>query len=197
MKKTSQSVGRPREFDEANVLDRVMNLFWAQGYEATGLSQILTATGLAKGSLYKAFENKHKLYLKSLERYEKVHVDSAVTALTSSKDPMKRLDDFLSAPLKNSPSRQGNNGCFLCNASSDRADSDKETRALVQRGFKKLGQALASVISELHTDWTDEQIEQSAQMALSLYSGFRIMSRSGHDVKALTRAKDEALALIG
>jgi len=194
--KSPQSVGRPREFDEANVLDSVMKLFWVQGYEGTGLKDILTATGLAKGSIYKAFESKHKLYLKSLERYEMLHVDTAVTGLTGSKPPSERLDDFLTAPIKNVASGTMNKGCFLCNASADRADADEETRLLVQRGFKKLGRALATVITELHPQWTSEKVEQAAQMTLSIYSGLRTMSRSGHDVSALTDAKIGALRLL-
>lgn len=194
--KTPQSVGRPREFDEADVLDSVMKLFWVQGYEGTGLKEILTATGLAKGSLYKAFGSKHKLYLKSLERYEALYVDTAVAALTSSKLPAERLDDFLSAPIKSFSNGKINKGCFLCNASADRADADEETRLLVQRGFKKLGVALAILMAELHPEWETEIGQQAAQMALSVYSGLRTMSRSGYEISALTDAKDGALLML-
>lgn len=196
IQKTSQSVGRPREFDESDVLGRVMKLFWTQGYEGTGMSDILSATGLTKGSIYKAFESKHKLYLKSLEHYEATHVDTAVAALTASKPAKARLDDFLSAPIKNYSSGKINKGCFLCNASADRADIDEATCLLVQRGFKKLGRALTVVLSELHPDWTTERQQQAAQMALSVYSGLRIMSRSGLDITALKNAKNGALELI-
>lgn len=196
MRKTLQAVGRPREFKEEDVLDSVMKLFWAQGYEGTGLKDILKATGLAKGSIYKAFESKHNLYLKSLERYEVLHVDTAVAALTSSKPPMTRLDDFLSAPLKNVSNGAMNKGCFLCNASADRSDSDEETRALVQRGFQKIGRALATAIFELKPGWSDDRIQQAAQMILSVYSGLRIMSRSGLSQATLTDAKKGAMGLI-
>jgi len=189
MRKTLQSVGRPREFKEEDVLDSVMKLFWSQGYEGTGLKDIQVATGLAKGSIYKAFESKHNLYLKSLERYETLHVDTAVAALTSSKPPVTRLDDFLSAPLKNVSNGGMNKGCFLCN-------SDEETRALVQRGFQKIGRALATATSELKPEWSEDRIQQAAQMMLSVYSGLRIMSRSGLSLETLIKAKKGALALV-
>ena len=72
----------------------------------------LMRTGLAKGSIYKAFESKHNLYLKSLERYEAIHVDTTVAALSSSKSAIIRLNDFLSAPIKNVSSDGMNKGCF-------------------------------------------------------------------------------------
>ena len=62
-------VGRPRQFDEDHVLDAAMRAFWAKGFEATSLSDLMEATGLHKGSLYQAFGDKHTLFLRALERY--------------------------------------------------------------------------------------------------------------------------------
>lgn len=196
MKNHSQSVGRPREFDTANVLDEVMNLFWEQGFEGTALSDIVTATGLTKGSIYKAFQSKQNLYLLSLERYEELHVNSAVKALYSEADPMKRLDDFLSAPINGLTTGGRNKGCFLCNASADRADGDSETRALVKRGFEKMGQALTVTLSDLHPDLDPHHAQNFAQMLLAMYSGLQVMSRSGVSANKLSSAKSAILLTL-
>ena len=45
-------MGRPREFDEDEVLERALHTFWRPGYEATSVTDLMQATGLAKGSLY-------------------------------------------------------------------------------------------------------------------------------------------------
>ena len=62
-------VGRPREFDPEIVLDAAMQAFWAKGYKATSLSDLMEATGLHKGSLYQAFGDKHTLFIQALKRY--------------------------------------------------------------------------------------------------------------------------------
>ncbi len=62
-------VGRPREFDPEIVLDAAMQAFWAKGYEATSLADLMDATGLHKGSLYQAFGDKHSLFIQALKRY--------------------------------------------------------------------------------------------------------------------------------
>ena len=62
-------VGRPREFDEEQVLDAAMKAFWANGYEATSLADLVSVTGLHKGSLYQAFGDKHTLFVQTLNRY--------------------------------------------------------------------------------------------------------------------------------
>jgi len=73
--------GRPREFDEADVATRLMNLFWDKGYEATSLSDIVAATGLKKGSLYTLFGGKRDMYLKALAFYNAQYVKGACAAL--------------------------------------------------------------------------------------------------------------------
>jgi TetR/AcrR family transcriptional repressor of nem operon len=62
-------VGRPREFDEEQVLDAAMKAFWANGYESTSLADLVSVTGLHKGSLYQAFGDKHALFIQTLKRY--------------------------------------------------------------------------------------------------------------------------------
>ena len=62
-------MARLREFDYDEVLESAMNLFWRRGYQATSITDIESATGLTKGSIYKAFDNKRDLFVKCLERY--------------------------------------------------------------------------------------------------------------------------------
>ncbi|MET0795415.1 MAG: TetR/AcrR family transcriptional regulator, partial [Polyangiaceae bacterium] len=61
--------GRPRSFDEEQVLDRAMFLFWKKGYEGTGLVELERATGLGRQSLYGAFGDKRALFLCVVEHY--------------------------------------------------------------------------------------------------------------------------------
>ena len=56
-------------FHEATFLDAAMSVFWERGYRGASMTELVAATGLQKGSLYKAFEGKHDLFAKSLERY--------------------------------------------------------------------------------------------------------------------------------
>jgi TetR/AcrR family transcriptional regulator, transcriptional repressor for nem operon len=59
-------MGRPREFDQATVIGRSKALFALQGYHATSLDDLVKATGLLRGSIYKAFGSKRNLFETSL-----------------------------------------------------------------------------------------------------------------------------------
>ncbi|MEV4620429.1 TetR/AcrR family transcriptional regulator [Asanoa sp. NPDC049573] len=62
--------GRPRAFDSEAALDRALEVFWRQGYEGTGISDLTKAMGINNApSLYNAFGNKEQLFSKVLDRY--------------------------------------------------------------------------------------------------------------------------------
>ncbi|WP_083240598.1 TetR/AcrR family transcriptional regulator [Methyloceanibacter methanicus] len=75
-------MGRPREFDIDKALDRAMGVFWQKGYEGASLQDLLQAMQIARGSLYKAFEDKHSIYLAALDRYDRTEVETGTAFLS-------------------------------------------------------------------------------------------------------------------
>src|SRR4030081_3217877 len=63
------AMGRPREFDPDQALDRALRVFWRSGYEGASMADLTEAMGITKPSLYAAFGNKEELFRKALDRY--------------------------------------------------------------------------------------------------------------------------------
>ncbi|MEV8603094.1 TetR/AcrR family transcriptional regulator [Streptomyces griseoviridis] len=61
--------GRPRGFDADEALERAVHVFWEQGYEGASLTDLTSAMGITRTSMYAAFGNKEELFRKALERY--------------------------------------------------------------------------------------------------------------------------------
>lgn len=55
-------------FNEADVITIAANAFLCTGYEATSIDDLVEATGVHRGSLYKAFGSKRGLFLPVLEQ---------------------------------------------------------------------------------------------------------------------------------
>jgi AcrR family transcriptional regulator len=66
-------MGRPREFDVEQALDRALQVFWRNGYEGTSIADLTAAMGIKPPSLYAAFGNKEGLFRKALDRYAVQH----------------------------------------------------------------------------------------------------------------------------
>lgn len=69
-------MGRTRSFDEATVVAHAARQFRATGYEATSLDDLLSVTGLHRGSLYQAFGSKRGLFLAALAQAGEGSTDS-------------------------------------------------------------------------------------------------------------------------
>ena len=129
-------MGRPRSFDEDVVLERATRAFWEQGYEATSLADLEAATGLAKGSLYKAFEGKHDLFKKALERYVLGGRKRIKTALEDAPSGATGLERWLRAIADSATGGSVRIGCFAVNCTVERGPNDPEIRALLVENEK-------------------------------------------------------------
>ena len=62
--------GRPRGFEEDEALDRAVRVFWEHGYEGASMSELTSAMGINKPSLYAVFGSKEELFRRALARYQ-------------------------------------------------------------------------------------------------------------------------------
>ena len=195
MPNVKTSPGRPREFDETDIIVRLVNLFWDKGYEATSLSDIVTATGLKKGSLYSLFGGKRDMYLKSLAYYNAQYVKSACVALMdkTAGSPSVRLDRFLSSAVEAVVQDDDQRGCFLCNAAADMAKRDVDIQRSIADAHDDMLHALGTLLGEENPAQDMAQIVKRARSILVTYTGLRILVRAMPDIDILQDAKKAAL----
>ena len=90
---------RPEQRRE-EILDRAIDLFAANGFADTDLQVLADDLGIGKGTLYRHFGNKEKLFLAAADRVMeklRVHVDQAVAAIT---DPLESITRGIGAYLE-------------------------------------------------------------------------------------------------
>ena len=81
-------MARPRSFNEEDVIDVTLRLFANRGFNAASLDDLVEATGLLRGSIYKAFGSKLNLFLlgfkscaDSFDIENELHLDILTVAL--------------------------------------------------------------------------------------------------------------------
>jgi AcrR family transcriptional regulator len=62
-------MGRPREFEIDDAVEKAADLFWRNGYEGTSLSDLTNLIGISPPSFYFAFGSKEALFKTVIERY--------------------------------------------------------------------------------------------------------------------------------
>ncbi|MDN5724753.1 MAG: TetR/AcrR family transcriptional regulator [Propionibacteriales bacterium] len=95
-------MGRRRTFDEDEAVTTAAALFRRQGYEATSVDDLVTATGVHRASLYGVFGSKYGLFRRALDQDLAALSDQA--ARGHGGPPQDRLDLTLVALLELAPS---------------------------------------------------------------------------------------------
>lgn len=125
-------MGRPAEFDEAEALERAMSAFWRGGYDATGLDDLVEATGLGRQSLYNTFGDKRGLFLRCLRLYNERGA-RALRAHLEGERPVGRAFASLFESILREGDEEKRRGCFMINAAMELAPRDVEVGDLIAR----------------------------------------------------------------
>jgi TetR/AcrR family transcriptional regulator, copper-responsive repressor len=137
--------GRPRAYQPEIALGKALDLFRKDGFAATSLDDLSAATGMNRPSLYGAFGDKRKLYIKSYQRY-RADARAAISDIFRDEMPIrKRLERIYAVALDIYLSGEaGPRGCFTVMTAASEAVADPEIRAMVLEGFSELDKAFAS-----------------------------------------------------
>ena len=82
---------RPRTFDEAEALERAIDLFREKGYEGTSIPELVSELGVCRQSLYNAFGDKRGLFLAALKRYGQREIEAKIALLEAEGSPIENL----------------------------------------------------------------------------------------------------------
>lgn len=151
-------MARSKAFNENEVLDKAVEVFWAKGYEATSMQDLVDAMGIQRGSLYATFGSKQQLFLRSLERYGKVVVKQFLDILESKPSAIESIELFFAQLVEHLLTAGPLRSCLVTNSAIERGLRDEATKRQVlhllnalEKGFYKTLQR-ASDSGEISTD---------------------------------------------
>ncbi|NIM01492.1 MAG: TetR family transcriptional regulator [Acidobacteria bacterium] len=118
-------MGRPREFDPADALEKAMHLFWENGYESTSMSDLVASTGVHRGSLYATYGNKEEIFLAALKLYGKTHGLDMILPILESDRPIAALKRLIWDRYDDYVSGVSTSGCLICNTLAEITPEDE------------------------------------------------------------------------
>ena len=127
-------MGRHPGFDTTQVVQAARDVFWDKGYDGTSVPDLEQATGLARSSLYHAFENKRGVFDAAVRDYLDTVVRPrlrAVTAEPGSPDGVVVYLRGLAEALARRTEDAGRRGCLLIDSAAGLAARDDAQRAVV------------------------------------------------------------------
>jgi TetR/AcrR family transcriptional repressor of nem operon len=193
-------MARPRSFDENEVLRAARDRFWSTGYAATSMDDILSDTGLGKGSLYGAFGDKRNLFLRAFDAYCAELVEGARRRLDGPDDgALDRLSAQVTAIAEATASDVGFRGCLLANGAAELSGRDPEVRATARRTFGALEGLLASCVAAAQRAGdisADADPARLAAVVLAVVRGIEALGKGGSSPESLHAIAETALSLL-
>jgi AcrR family transcriptional regulator len=173
--------GRPRAFDEEQVLSRAIALFSASGYTAAGISDLSQATGLKAGSLYKAYSDKEGIFAKALERYITQREAEIATMLEGAQNGRAGIAALLGLYARLSQGKEGKLGCLLVAGIAELPQFSR-VHVAVRGQLARRRELLARLVAQGQTDGsitTTSAPTTVADLLLALLQGMRVLGKAG------------------
>jgi TetR/AcrR family transcriptional repressor of nem operon len=171
--------GRPRIFDEEEILNKAVNLFWANGYEATSTEDLLDGMKINKGSLYHAFGSKKELFSRCLDFFASHSLKAIDTKLKEAKTPVEGIRNFF-LELAKANNQAHQNGCFMGNSLAELANIDKQLKEKAIANLMAMENLFYEYIEEAKRSKelkTKEDARILARYLVTLWNGINITRR--------------------
>ncbi|MGJ9459565.1 TetR/AcrR family transcriptional regulator [Oceanobacillus sp. CF4.6] len=190
-------MARIKEYDENEVLQKAMVLFWKQGYEKTSMQDLVTHMGIHRRSIYDTFGDKHTLFMRALDRYEEVigtKIDSQVKPLDSVKQAIRRLFEIAIYKNEKKPI-----GCLTVNTAVELSLQDEEVAEKVVDSFSKTEKLLyelllrGQTLGEISNHHDAENLSQFIHNSLV---GLRVLAKTSDDKEKLESIIDMTLSVL-
>lgn len=129
------------------ILDTAERLFYEQGFNCTGINQVIEEAGVAKGSLYKHFESKTDLLVAYLERFHERWFDRLEARVNSVSDPKSKLLAIFDHHSERQQAREFG-GCPFIKANEEAGMSAPRVLAEIQRAKGHLREYITALVTQ-------------------------------------------------
>ena len=189
-------MGRPRAYDEQQVLTAAMHAFRREGYTHISVAELEAATGLRTSSLYNAFGDKAGLFRRALDHYVTSFVAPRLATHAGAQATLDDLEQLFLTLFQ--PPLDDGYGCLVVNSATEFGSTDSIASDGVRAGLGLVHRHVKDVVSR---ELGAEATEGTAARLVLIYQGLLVFSRAGlltpehqdaihHEFDTLRRERD-------
>ena len=190
--------GPAKQFDKDTALAKAMEVFWAHGYEATSLSELLKNMGIGKKSLYDTFGNKRSLFLKALEHYASILIKDMRERLSAEGSPLESLKALL-RHWQMIHSLSGSRGCMFGTNIADFSTDDKEVSKVMRAYLQQMEDTFMTTLTRAQKAGElkpDANLRNLARLLLCTAQGLALLGRVMEDDTVLEGTVTAAIRVL-
>ncbi|WP_354622913.1 TetR/AcrR family transcriptional regulator [Psychromonas sp. MME2] len=178
-----------KKFDADIVLEQALATFWRYGFYGTTIPQLVKATTLRPGSLYREFGNKEALYKRALSRYTEKTIDNINQVISESSDVLEGVLKILKG-LQTSANSDSYCGCFLIKSQLELSAHNPKVSAYVSTELARIEE---NYKCQLMHFFTSAQSKLYAKQLMIVIFGLRV---DGYQKNQLENSEELLLGLL-
>jgi len=183
-----------------HVLDTGRRIIAAKGFSGVGLSELLQASGVPKGSFYHYFKSKELFGQALLEDYFEHYLRQLDTLLAAPGLPARaRLLEYFSQWRETQSEDCAEQKCLVVKLAAEVADLSEAMRLTLREGTGLIIARLAAGIAAGVEDGSLPARAAPAQMATTLYQlwlGASLLAKLNRNAEPLDRAWEASLQML-
>jgi TetR/AcrR family transcriptional regulator, transcriptional repressor for nem operon len=181
------------------IVEAARDLFFKQGYVATGVAQILKVSNANSGSLYYFFPSKEDLLVAVLEKYQALLEPRVLKpAFEKHDDPIKRLFAVLEGYRLLLEATNFDLGCPIGNLALEVSNSQPAARRLIIENFKAWCDAIRRLIEDASDRLPrDVEADALATHVLATMEGSVMLARAYRSFEPFDQAINQLKDYIG
>lgn len=139
-------MARSVEFNECEIVEKAMNVFWEKGYHATSMQDLVDAMQINRSSLYNTIGDKHCLFIKCVATYAEAGIRETQEKIANAASPLQAVIKIIRD--KADWVVDSEKGCLGIKTVFEIAPEDEAVRNLLNRNNEIYMKMLAEVIQK-------------------------------------------------
>jgi TetR/AcrR family transcriptional repressor of nem operon len=169
-------MSRQKKYNEQEVVEKAMLLFWQNGYESTSVRMLEKKMGINQFSIYSSFGSKQNLFLESLKCY-RAQMNDIIEVLEKSENSLAAIKNYFLNFLKFSKSDNQCRGCLVTNTFNEIILKSEPVLFNELIKFTEEIKRLFTKILSRDLNKSEEIIERQANYLLASILGLSVSSK--------------------
>ena len=166
-------MARLQEYNKEEVLQAAMQVYWAKGYHGTSMQDLVDATGLNRSSIYNSFDSKLKLYLLTLQFYQKESGSLFQKALLKANTPLEAIRFIFEIFMPSMVKESSNKGCYLMSCKTELGKQKGEIQDWLLNNQENSLKFFKDLVTEGQKQGCINKKESADAYAYYLFSAFQ------------------------
>jgi len=190
---------RVKLFDENEVLNKAMDLFWKQGYSATSVQNLVSHLGINRASLYNTFGDKEKLFKKAFEHYRKINIEGLSQFFQSHSGVKEGFSKLFEIAIEEAIKDKDKKGCFVVNTTTELVPGEQQMFKVLQENKKTIEGIFYEFLLKGEQNGEipkGKDLKAISNLLFTFYSGLKVVAKIQTQPNELSNSVDEILLLL-